>query len=66
MKALIKFIGKTIIYGILFLNLFIASAGNVFGKDANQSGKDYLFGMTILLAFFFRKEILKLPRYIFK
>ena len=66
MKALIKFVGKAIIYGILLLNLFIASAGNVFGKDANQSGKDYLFGMAILLAFYFRKEILKIPKYILK
>lgn len=62
MKDLIKWILKMVVYAFLFLNVFIASAGSVFGANGEDTNRKFLFGIFLLAVFFFRKQIWRLFR----
>lgn len=60
MKNFFKTLFNIFVYSILGLNLFIASAGSVFGADANESSKKFLFAGFIFIVFTLRKSLSKI------
>ncbi len=60
MKNFFKTLFNIFAYSILGLNMFIASAGSVFGTDAHESNKKFLFAGFILIVFMLRKSLLKI------
>lgn len=60
MMMLIKKIFTFFIYIFLLINVFIATVGNVFSDNIAENNARYSFAVFLLLAFYFRKSIIKL------
>lgn len=66
MIALFRKLAVFIIYVFLLLNVFIATTANVFSENIQENNERYASAMFLLIIFYFRKSILKLPITLFK
>lgn len=66
MIAFFRKLAVFIIYVFLLLNVFIATTANVFSENIQENNERYASAMFLLIIFYFRKSILKLPITLFK
>lgn len=65
LKKILGELFEIAIYILLLVNIFVASASNVFGNDIAYSNRRFVIGWILFFLFALRKEILIFFKWLF-